>query len=58
MFRTTVLIVAVTLATGWAAFGESPPQRLEKNPLGTGNDKERELPARRMWSSTAVMSWM
>ena len=41
MFRTTVLIVAVTLATGWAAFGESPPQPPGKNTLGTGNDKER-----------------
>jgi hypothetical protein len=41
MYRTTVLIVAATLATGWAAFGESPPQPPGKNPLGTGNDKER-----------------
>ena len=41
MYRTTVLIVAATLATGWAAFGGSPPQPPGKNPLGTGNDKER-----------------
>jgi hypothetical protein len=42
MFRAAVLIVAATLATGWAAFAESTRQPASaKNPLGTGSDKER-----------------